>query len=355
MKELQLKYECNPNQKPSCIYMKALTTFICILFPFITWGQTTKFSYDELKEGFITQYIKKESTKTLDSLDILYWSTKDSSRKDWKEPKFYLLGNSSLHKADDISLPVSTFAYLNETDNKTGHDVHTLYWIEPRLPHFREYEQLKRKLRKKYGYITLRDSTILIPAKWFSGEIKFMESPFLYGNQFISKRLCLATLINGQYCPADEETPAFSSRWKDGGELEFTIYHLESMMGNGQYQSNNISPLLKREKALFLFSKNVSQHLDLSFLPDDYRSKEFTVMLRLDETLKAHLNVLKMDELTIEDRLVLTALSMAIEQQPAAQFSGFWCERGLYPAIFLTVNLSKRSGCNFKYYDDKNM
>jgi hypothetical protein len=331
--------------------MRIATAFIFLLNTLLPWGQKNNFSYEELKEGFYKQYVNKDANATIDSMDVLYWASKISFKKDETEPKYYLCSIPSLHKADDITLPASRFAYLDEYIDSTGNEIHVLYWIEPKQhPHSKENEKLKKSLRKRYGYVTLSDSTTLIPAKWFSGELRFLESPFLYGNQFVSKRLCTVPLTSGAFCPKEKEAPAFSSWWKTGGELEFTIYQLASMQENGWRTPSDMSPQLKSEKALFLFSKEVSRHFDFSLLPDDYRSKKFTVMLRLDETLKAHLYALQPEELSIEDRLILTALSMAVEQQPAASFSGYWCERGLYPAIFLTVSVSKRSGCNFHYF-----
>ena len=331
--------------------MRIATAFMFLLISSLIRGQKNYFSYEELKEGFFKQYVDNSACATLDSMDALYWADKTSFEKDKAESKYYLCSNPSLHKAGDITLPTSKFAYLDESADNTENEIHVLYWIEPQQnPHSKETEKLREKLRKKYGCSTLKDSTILIPAKWFSGELRFLESPFLYGNQFVSERLCSTTLTDGAFCSANEETPAFSSKWKTGGELEFTISHLESMQGGGRYLSSEMSPSLKREKALYLFSKEVSRCFDFSFLPQDYQSKKFSVMLRLDETLKAHLYVLQPDELTLEDQLVLTALSMAVEEQPAATFSGYWCERGLYPAIFLTASISRRAGCNFHYY-----
>ena len=187
-------------------------------------------------------------------MDVLYWASKTSFEKDKAESKYYLCSNLSLHKAGDITLPTSKFAYLDESADNTGNEIHVLYWIEPQQnPHSRETEKLRKKMRKKYGYITLNDSIVLIPAKWFSGELRFLESPFLYGNQFVSERLCSTTLTDGTFCPANEETPAFSSKWKTGGELEFTISHLESMQGGGRYLSSEMSPSL-REKKPFISS-----------------------------------------------------------------------------------------------------
>ena len=206
--------------------MRIATVFIYLLVSSLIWGQKANFSHEELKEGFFKQYVNKSTCATLNSMDVLYWASKTSFEKDKAESKYYLCSNLSLHKAGDITLTTSKFAYLDESADNTGNEIHVLYWIEPQQnPHSRETEKLREKLRKKYGYITLNDSIVLIPAKWFSGELRFLESPFLYGNQFVSERLCSTTLTDGTFCPANEETPAFSSKWKTGGELEFTISH----------------------------------------------------------------------------------------------------------------------------------
>ena len=141
-----------------------------------------------------------------------------------------------------------------------------------------------------------------------------------------------------------------------GGELHPIISHVMSMQVDGR----NIFPLdgeankkLERERELYLFSKEVSRYIDFSFIEKEYRSKEYTVMLRLDETLKAHLYVLLPMELTTEDRMVLTFVSMAVNQQPPQTFSGYWCSRGLYPAIFLKMCVSERTGCVFRDYNEE--
>lgn len=332
--------------------MNIITKFVCLLFPLLIRGQE-RFTYEELRDGFFTQYVDKNSQKSLDSLDMLLWENKDSIILKRDRSKYYLCPNSSLHKVGDITLPISTFAYITE-ENEDGYERHVLYWVEPRHGGDTEAWRKQRKaLRKKYGCVILNDSTVLIPVKWYSGEVNFLESPFLYGNQFVSNRLCSVTLLGGIYSPKDNSQPAFSSQWKIGGELHSIIFHIMSMQGNGRYISQldgEVNKKLERERGLCLFSKEVSRYIDVSFLEKDYFSREYTVMLRLDETLKAHLYVLQPEKLTTEDRLLLSSASTAVNQQPAGTFSGYWCSRGLYPAIFLKMRLSERAGCTFEYF-----
>lgn len=332
--------------------MNIITKFVCLLFPLLIRGQE-RFTYEELRDGFFTQYVDKNSQKSLDSLDMLLWENKDSIILKRDRSKYYLCPNSSLHKVGDITLPISTFAYITE-ENEDGYERHVLYWVEPRHGGDTEAWRKQRKaLRKKYGCVILNDSTVLIPVKWYSGEVNFLESPFLYGNQFVSNRLCSVTLLGGIYSPKDNSQPAFSSQWKIGGELRSIIFHIMSMQGNGRYISQldgEENKKLERERGLCLFSKEVSRYIDVSFLEKDYFSREYTVMLRLDETLKAHLYVLQPEKLTTEDRLLLSSVSTAVNQQPAGTFSGYWCSRGLYPAIFLKMRLSERAGCTFEYF-----
>lgn len=335
--------------------MKKSIILICFFFPSLTWGQNSSFSYEELIDGFYAQYVNKDSRASLDSMDMLLWESKESVGVKRGSSKYFLCPNSDLHKAGGITLPTSTFAYVTEKDEK-GCETHVLYWLEPRrCADTDSCRKLRKALRKKYGGLVLNDSIVLIPVKWYSGEVNFLESPFLYGNQFVSKRLCSAILTNGMYCPKDNSQPAFSSRWKIDGELHQTISHITSMQGDGRFISqldSGTNKSLERERELYLFSKEVSRYIDFSFFEKDYRSKEFTVMLRLDETLKAHLYVLLPKDLTTEDRFLLTVVSMAVEQQPAGTFSGYWCSQGLYPAIFLKMCVSERTGCVFKDYKE---
>ncbi len=331
--------------------MKKSIILICFFFPSLTWGQNSSFSYEELIDGFYAQYVNKDSRASLDSMDMLLWESKESVGVKRDSSKYYLCPNSELHKAGDITLPASTFAYITEKDEK-GCETHTLYWFGPRQgADTNSCRRLRKALRKMYGCLTLNDTIVLIPAKWYSGKLNFLESPFLYGNQFVSKRLNSVTLTNGKFFSKDNSQPAFSSQWKTGGDLQFTISGIESIQGNGRRISGEpLNKPLERERALYLFSKEVSRYIDFSFFEKDYCSKEYTVMLRLDETLKAHLYVLLPKELTTEDRFLLTTVSMAVEQQPAGTFSGYWCSRGLYPAIFLKLTVSERAGCSFKDY-----
>lgn len=332
--------------------MKKSCVLICFFSSSLTWGQNCSFSYKELIDGFFAQYVNRESHASLDSMDILIWDAKDAISTKRDSSNFYLCPNPDLHKVGDITLPTSTFVYIDEKDEQ-GHEMHVLYWMSPRQQ-TEKYKKIKKILCSRYGCITLNDSSTLIPAKWYSGKMDFLESPFLYGNQFVSKRLNSVTLKNGIYSSEDNTQPAFYSQWKTGGDLQHTISMIESIQENGRRISGEpINKSSEREKMLYLFGREVSLHIDFSFFEKNYRSKEYTVMLRLDETLKAHLYVLLPKDLTTEDRFLLTAVSMAVELQPAGIFSGYWCSRGLYPAIFLKLTVSERSGCTFRDYNNK--
>lgn len=325
----------------------SLYLFLQIL-PLIVCAQSQSFTIAELSEGFTQQFVENAPSASTDGMDLLYCSRINSFDK--KEYGF-ICSNPSLHKAGDIVLPVSEFAYLDESGEMYAK--YALYWIEPREhTDSKSNARLISTMRKRYGYVEIDDTTVLIPAKWFSGDLKFLQDPFVYGNQVVSNRLCLTTLSNGEYHADSETAPAYSSRWKAGGELERNIYRLASMIGNGKsILPPNLSDNLKKERAFKLFGMELGRYIDKKLLPQDYRSREFNVMLRLDESLKAHLFPLDGNEqLTTEDRLALTVLGTAVKQMPSGLFSGYWCERGLYPAIFLKIQLSERADCSVTAY-----
>lgn len=192
--------------------MKILFALIMSYYTFATYYMGKDFTLKELKDGFKAQYIDKHPTASLDSMDVVYFSSKNAYKINENKTNNFICANPALHQAGDIVLPKSKFVILEEKEEDTG-------------------------------------------------------------------------------------------------------------------------------------------YLDKKFLPFEYKSREFNVMLRRDETLKSHLYYLEdEDSLSTEDRLALTCISMAIEQLPAGIFHPLWCDRGLYPAIFLKVRLDD-FGCRVSLYE----
>ena len=335
--------------------MKILFALLMSYNTFATYYMGKDFTLKELKDGFKAQYIDKHPTASLDSMDVVYFSSKNAYKINANETNNFICANPALHQAGDIVLPKSKFVILEEKEEDTGWIKYSVYWIEPRQePDLKTNQKLRNTLRKKYGSLEVNDTTVLIPAKWFSGEIMWISKPYLYGNQYVSSFRRYERVKDGSYYRNDEDLKAQTAEWDvPYSDFGATVRGLDSLVGNGRrIMPPPTSEELLEEKQIALLKTAINSYLDKKFLPFEYKSREFNVMLRRDETLKSHLYYLEdEDSLSTEDRLALTCISMAIEQLPAGIFHPLWCDRGLYPAIFLKVRLDD-FGCRVSLYEE---
>ena len=99
---------------------------------------------------------------------------------------------------------------------------------------------------------------------------------------------------------------------------------------------------LENARGMALYERDINRFIDNSLIPNDYEyDKQYAIMLYLDEGGGGHLNVLLPQELNMEDRLLLTILATAIENQPKHTFAGYVSARGRFPAIYLKAYFSK--------------
>lgn len=333
-------------------FLFALIVYSCLSAS----AQNRNLTLKELKDGFKAQYIDKQPTATLDSMDVVYFSAIKPYEVHTNDPRHFICANPALHKAGDIVLPKSKFVILDEDEKETGQTKYSVYWLEPRQElDSKENLKIRNTLRKKYGSLEVNDTTVLIPAKWFSGEIMWIVDPYLYGNQYVSELHGQNIVKEGIYYRDAESLLALAHDWDIPSiDLPHTIYAIEGMQENAKtYLPPRTSEKLRKEKQVRVFQDEVCRYIDRKFLPLDFKSREYTVMLRKDETLKDHLYTLEDDSsLTTQDRLALSIISMAIDRLSIGSFRPLWCERGLYPAIFLKVSLTQRGGCRIKLYEE---
>ena len=253
--------------------------------------------------------------------------------------KEYLYGADELHKVGDISLSPSIFVCVVERKDSTS--VLTLCWKGLRDSTDAANVAIRSLLCKKYGYKRCGD-TILIPARWFSGELLVYSNPFLYGNVMLTSRILRAHVEKGELLQ-DEGQNAFTS-WSARNGLNSDVSAIEMTRTDG-YVEVRIDEKYSKEraklencKAMKLLGRNISRNAGGHFLPTEMQ-REFAVMLYLDEYDKAHLHPLLPRELTDTDCILLAMLANLIDQQPAGTFTKYFSAKGRFPAVFLKANL----------------
>ena len=315
------------------------------LFAFSLPIHSQRYTIEELKQGFYDQYVEKQGNKDENQFDLLEEVDKRTVLSETSLD--YICDSILIRHAGGISLPPSKYVYM--TDDEVGEQTTKLYWMGTLTDsHSKECEKLREKLKKKYGYVPLRGDTVLIPAKWLSSEqFDCIVNPFRYGNTWVSYRCRRAKISEGKFICAPDELPFVSFR-KPYNEMEEIVNQISWVRLDRKLPSIRVggdmgleARALLCKKGLTLFARDINRLIDKRLIPEEMK-KEYSIMLYLDEdTLKAHVHPLLPQELTDEDRLLLSLLSTAVEQQPAGTFEGYYSDRGFFPAIYLKANLSK--------------
>ncbi len=327
-------------------YMKRNVALVLLmaLFPLQSlWAQ--HYSVEELIRGFYAQYVEKSSEGRLEmeGLDMLMYAHEDIGRIRQSPDKPFLCFNEELHMAGDLKLPASVFVELYEGPGWESH----LYWYSLRDSScVGESDRLRVTLQRKYGSKQLPGGAVLVPAKWFSGELHELRNPFVYGNVPVSGSRRLYRIEKGVYAKFENGNDYISDR--DFPELEIDARNIARTTTGRNHEAGPEDAKLSNYRAMELFSREFSRHLDLHLLPEDME-RTYSIMLHLDDYDRIHLYPLLPRELTIEDKLILTILGNVTEQQPAHTFSKLRSPRGTYPAVFLKVHL-KRRRCFFSDY-----
>ena len=311
--------------------------------------QAQHYSVEELTQGFYAQYVEKSSAgqMEMDGMDILMYAHEDLGNIKQSSDKPFLCFNEELHKAGDISLPPSIFVELYEMPDRKSH----LYWYSTRDSSNRsESDKLRDVLRRTYGSKQLPSGAVLVPVRWFSGELHALHKPFLYGNVPVSRYLCLYRIEKGVFMENEQGNSYFYD--SDHTEIEFDAWAIAKTTTSRYHEVGPEDDKLSNYRAMTLFSREVTRNLDAHLLPEDME-RSYAIMLHLDDYDQLHLYPLLPKELTMEDKLLLTILSNAIERQPARTFGKLRSARGPYPAVFLWAHFNRRrwSFEDYKYIE----
>ena len=171
--------------------MKYILFIIFCLLLAVAHSQTEN-SLDLCKEGFYAQYCNGESHVSIDSLDKVYYAYEDEMCDTLYDNSIsFMRASADLHSIGKVTLPVSKFIMMTDKVEPHGLKV-SLYVMQDSLN-----KSACEKLKKKYGYRPLGNDTILIPAKWFSGQIVHLYDPFVYGNTIVTRKISKVTYSNG--------------------------------------------------------------------------------------------------------------------------------------------------------------
>ena len=313
----------------------------CLISHLYVAGQELVNSYDadELKAGFYAQYVDKKENASLTKMEPLF-SASDTIFLHTFGDEYFLCPSVPLHQAGKLNLPPSKFVIYNTSENQR-----ILCWMDVlQDAGSKENTSLRKTLQKKYGSIPMQGDTVLVPAKWFTGQLRRMSNPFLYGNEVVARGLQADSVAEGTIVEWEEDDNRRHNYWA-GSYLErdarmITKRRTDSRVFVTMDGQRDTSALhLENERGMALYERDINRCIDARLLPRELNyDKEYSIMLYLDEGGKAHLNALLPRELTIEDRLLLTILATAVEYQPKHSFAGYVSARGRFPAVYLKAH-----------------
>ena len=237
----------------------------------------------------------------------------------------------SLNSIGNISLTASTFVSMS--DNINDKEYTTLYLLIDSTNIYALEE-----LKNKYGHRLLGRDSVLIPAKWFSGEIIHMFYPFIYGDSIVAPKIKRVVYDQG----VEVNTKNVGSQiYRTNSELCKTIALMQR--NKGEITINELTPdyRVQSEKEMLLLGREINRLIDKQFISLDDEA-EYSIMLYFDERTKVHLGVLLPKELSPTDRLWMTILSNAFEQLPSNTLAPYWSANGTpFPCLYLKAKFYK--------------
>jgi len=312
--------------------MKTILSIIFLSCALATNAQVGAYSLEEMKAGFFSQYVNHEPGPSLKAYDEVRFNdqfyTASGNILDSIYPFFYrhklmkriLTADPSLRVVKNKVLPPSVYLWTYGKGKENG----MLYWMEfadgNGLP---EQVKMQKWLYEQFG-TTVLNNCRLVPAKWFSGQLKVIESPRVYGNTVVSSSLYIVNVVNGEI---EKTESAYEKVKGDSSSLIGDFKDLREGMSNAsQFKDEK----LLQEIALNFFARDVNR---LCIVPreirpnKDYRP-EYSFLFFVDSALKTHLHVLAPSKLDAEDEKRISELSKVIEAQPAGVFARYWTLEG---------------------------
>lgn len=319
-----------------------LTHKICNFIVVVTitthgFSQPNVFTVEELKQGFYDQYTTPKKDSLIGEWDRYFEGSlnypKEGDLQLDSVSHNFIFPSDALHTVGKYRLPPSDFVCLGIFDSQTHSFSEGFYWIGTRYhQNTPENLRLKKYLKKKYGYLSIGRDSILVPAKWFTGHFTALTKPFEYGHTVIAESWLFGDVDMGEF-HSEKGIHPVNGGWRRPSGLESAVMSIARTNSNGTIHHTTNTEQASSE-SLSLFARDINRLIDKQLIPMEMK-KEYSVMLYLDKSEKAHLYPLIPRELTDADRLLLTLLSNAIEQQPVRTFGGYFSDRGFFPAIYL--------------------
>jgi len=310
------------------IYMKTILSILFLSCALLTNAQmqVKAYSLEEMKAGFISQYVNHEPEPSLTEYDEIWFDSQlyatYGDEKDSIDPyyankikslKRIMESDPSLRVVKNKVLPPSIYLWIYDKENKNA----TLYWIGFKDDKgSKKQTKLREWLCKQFGTVVIENCT-LVPAKWFSGQLKILESPMVYGNTLVALSLYIANVVNGEFEKSKYSYPSSRYEWS---HLESDVKYIRE----GIMEVSTHGPWSRKQRkamALNLFARDVNK---LCTLQRDIRPVEYSFLFFVDSEFKTHLHVLLPSQLNAEDEKRISELSNAIEAQPTKVFGRYW-------------------------------
>lgn len=296
------------------------------LFPCRGMSKVDSLTVNEMKECFYGSTRKWAQPVIPENIDVLV-------EKNGKTIH-YLSHTDFLKKADGNDLPPSRYAIRKDNNEK-----YHLYWVGLRNHNTKKENELKAKLKKKFGNFYLDNETEAIPAKWATGECHLLSDETLFKllSVLASYRVSTYKFKNGYMLPLskDVHSPLGKPQLEidanfisGGGRIPVKV---DAKPRDKQMILKDYNKAMKRAVKLFEWSINRDYVYDRST-----SSSEYTILIHFDSKRNLHMVPLLPENLNETDRQLLKQLDNIIKKQRDGYFQAYYTIDGkIFPGIYL--------------------
>ena len=296
------------------------------LFPCRGMSKVDSLTVNEMKECFYSSTRKWTQPVIPENIDVLV-------EKNGKTIH-YLSHTDFLKKADGNDLPPSRYAIRKDNNEK-----YHLYWVGLRNHNTKKENELKAKLKKKFGNFYLDNETEAIPAKWATGECHLLSDETLFKllSVLASYRVSTYKFKNGYMLPLskDVHSPLGKPQLEidanfisGGGRIPVKV---DAKPRDKQMILKDYNKAMKRAVKLFEWSINRDYVYDRST-----SSSEYTILIHFDSKRNLHMVPLLPENLNETDRQLLKQLDNIIKKQRDGYFQAYYTIDGkIFPGIYL--------------------
>jgi len=286
-----------------------------------TQAQESAVSADEARKGFISQYVSHDNQPSLDTYDVVLFGKSDATFSSDNGSGNILVSEPSVSRFNKKLLPKSV--YLIRYDKAAGNDM--LYWVSFKDANDAKSQSLRQSLVKRYGTQVI-DGTEVVPAKWFTGDARILESPSVEGNRILTDRLHTLSISEGIV-----QNVGDGKKVSKRSSLVSDVWYVLNGSDVAIHGPNNTADM--KQKALNLLARDVNR---VCVKQRGVDPAEYTIMLYEDADRKAHLDVLVPETLSEGDNARIASLKKAIESQPAGMIgSRYDIDGRQYSACYL--------------------